>query len=110
MMASLGGIALLIYVLGYFVRKAENRKSTAGIKAIFGEKSLEEPEIFPHGIEIEQNRLCAIIAAAVDEVIKEPHKIVSIRSVDDGQVSGELYLQTWSAEGRRQYFASHKVR
>ncbi len=108
MMASLGGIALLIYVLGYFVRKAENRKSTAGVKAIFGEKSLEEPEIFPHGIE--QNRLCAIIAAAVDEVIKEPHKIVSIRRVDDGLVSGELYLQTWSAEGRRQHFASHKVR
>ena len=108
MMASLSGIALLIYVLGYFVRKAENRKPTAGINAIFGEKSLEEPEAFTHGIE--QNRLCAIIAAAVDEVIKEPHKIVSIRCVDEGQVSGELFLQAWSAEGRRQHFESHKVR
>ncbi|MDR4506740.1 MAG: hypothetical protein MRJ65_00650 [Candidatus Brocadiaceae bacterium] len=107
--ASLSGIALLVYVLGCFVRKTQNRKSTKDFEATFGKKPQEKPEIFPQGME--QNTLFAVLATAVDEVIKEPHRIVSIRSVDNkGQVSGELYLQAWSVEGRRQHFVSHKIR
>ncbi|MCF6149740.1 MAG: OadG family protein [Candidatus Kuenenia sp.] len=106
--ASLSGIALLLYILGYCIRKAENRKSPTGTETIFEEMLQGKPEVSPQ--EMGQNTLLAVITTAVDEVIKEPHRIVSIRQVDQGQVSGELYLQAWSAEGRRQHFASHKVR
>jgi len=106
--ASLSGISLLIYILGYFIRKTEDRKSAAGTETTFGGKPQGKLKVFPQ--EMKQNTLLTVITTAVDEVIKEPHRIVSIRQVDEGQVSGKLYLQAWSAEGRRQHFASHKVR
>ncbi len=52
----------------------------------------------------------AVIAAAVDSVISERHRIVSIRPAGESETAGKLYLQAWSVEGRRQHFESHKIR
>ena len=45
----------------------------------------------------------AAIVAACEVVLECPARVVAISSVTDGQ-------QVWSLEGRRQIFASHKIR
>lgn len=48
--------------------------------------------------------LLAVIAAALHVSLRTPHRIVSITELD------EMRLMTWSEEGRRQIFSSHKIR
>jgi hypothetical protein len=53
--------------------------------------------------------LLAVISAAVAEVLDEPGgRIVSITPLDS-RLAGQGGA-SWSGEGRRQHFASHKVR
>ena len=102
--AALGLIALILISMGYFFKNSVSQKPAtfAGVTPV-GKPSdtarKEEPEV-----------ILAVIAAAVDSVISNSHRIVSIRPVDAGQAAGNLYLQAWSIEGRRQHFASHKIR
>jgi len=53
-------------------------------------------------------QLLAVIAAAIDTVIKVPHLIHSIREVDSGLPTFDP--RGWSTEGRRQIFSSHRPR
>lgn len=53
-------------------------------------------------------QLLAVIAAAIDTVIKVPHLIHSIHEVDS--TKSQFDAHDWSVEGRRQIFSSHHVR
>ena len=52
----------------------------------------------------------AAIAAALHVVIKERHRIVSIYEMTPMSEGASLNLMSWSVEGRRQIFFSHRVR
>jgi len=51
--------------------------------------------------------IVAVITAAVDEILGPGGNIVAINSVGPETSGAEL---AWSREGRREHFASHKVR
>ncbi len=51
-----------------------------------------------------------VIAAAVNSVVTEPHRIVSISLADGGKAGSKHSQGAWSAEGRRAHYSSHKVR
>ena len=53
-------------------------------------------------------QLLAVIAAAIDTVIKVPHLIHSIHEIESGQSPFDSL--DWSVEGRRQIFSSHRTR
>ena len=53
-------------------------------------------------------QLLAVIAAAIDTVIKVPHLIHSIHEVESGHPTFDP--RGWSVEGRRQIFSSHRPR
>lgn len=100
---ALGFIAFIVSLTGRLFKKIEKRKPSPVISAVpeqlLALTQAEDPHV-----------LIAVITASVHSVIKESHRIVSIKPVVNGKVLGELYLQAWSVEGRRQHFASHKVR
>ena len=52
----------------------------------------------------------AAIAAALHVVIKERHRIVSIYEMQPMSEGANLNLMSWSVEGRRQIFSSHRTR
>jgi hypothetical protein len=60
-------------------------------------------------VSAENAALVAVIAAAIHAAIKTPHKIISIRQVNQSQ-SPEAARMVWALEGRRQIFASHTLR
>ncbi len=103
-MVALGLITLVLKVMGCFFGKSRHQKPTTVTGVSHPEKSIDT--VTGEDTQV----LLAVIAAAVDSAISNSHRIVSIRPVDAGRVSGELYLQAWSVEGRRQHFASHKIR
>jgi hypothetical protein len=77
------------------------RKAPAAAPATAPAAASRAPgEITPH--------LLAVIAAAIDTVIKVPHLIRSIREVEAGQ--SKFDTRDWSVEGRRQIFSSHRPR
>ncbi len=49
----------------------------------------------------EQQRIVAVISAAVAQVVEAPHRVVSFKQVGPSN---------WSLEGRAQHHSSHKVR
>lgn len=100
--AALALLALILSAMGWFFKRSGAGTPATGAGLTFT-KSWESTQEDPH-------ELVAVITAAVYATIEESHRIVSIHPVVDGKVMGELYLQAWSVEGRRQHFASHKVR
>ncbi|MBM4066033.1 MAG: hypothetical protein FJ266_10410 [Planctomycetes bacterium] len=101
-LVALGLLALVLGLTGWLFKKREAQKAVSA--AAISEKSpVLSKEEDPH-------ELLAVITAAVYSTIGESHRIVSIRPVTNGKIIGELYLQAWSMEGRRQHFASHKIR
>lgn len=102
-LAALGLLTLVLISIGWLFKKWEGRKAASAAGAT-PEKSLALRQ------EEDTHELLAVIAAAVYSAIGESHRIVSIRPVINGKIIGELYLQAWSMEGRRQHFASHKIR
>lgn len=102
-LVSLGLLTLVLIAIGWLFKKREAQKAASAVRTT-PEKSLALRQAEdPH-------ELLAVIAAAVYSAIGESHRIVSIRPVINGKIIGELYLQAWSMEGRRQHFASHKIR
>jgi hypothetical protein len=51
----------------------------------------------------------AIIAASVATVVSEPHRIVQIRPIAENEAV-DLLRNPWATEGRRQIYASHRIR
>ena len=102
-LVALGLLTLVLISIGGLFKKWEGQKAASAAGAT-PEKSLAlRQEEDPH-------ELLAVIAAAVYSAIGDSHRIVSVRPVINGKIIGELYLQAWSMEGRRQHFASHKIR
>jgi len=52
--------------------------------------------------------LLAVIAAALDTVIKAPHLVHSVRELTPDESAFDSL--NWSIEGRRQIFSSHRIR
>lgn len=52
----------------------------------------------------------AAIAGALHVVIRERHRIASIYELAPMNEGANLNLMSWSVEGRRQIFSSHRVR
>lgn len=102
-LVALGLLTLVLISIGWLFKKWEARKA-APAAGTTSEKSLALRQ------EEDTHELLAVIAAAVYSAIGESHRIVSIRPVINGKIIGELYLQAWSMEGRRQHLASHKIR
>ena len=100
---ALGFIAFVVSLTGRLFKRIEKRKPSPVASAVpeqlLALAQAEDPHV-----------LIAVITASVYSVIKESHRIISIKPVVNGKVLGELYLQAWSVEGRRQHLASHKVR
>ena len=101
-MVILGLIALIMSLVGWLFRNAGGQKLATGAGTAL-ERSLAV-------IQEEDPQVVAVIAAAVYSTVEEAHRIVSIRPVIEGKTVEDLYLQAWSVEGRRQHFASHKIR
>ncbi len=102
-LVALGLLTLVLISIGGLFKKWEAQKA-ASAAGTTPENSLALRQ------EEDTHELLAVIAAAVYSAIGESHRIVSIRPVINGKIIGELYLQAWSMEGRRQHFASHKIR
>lgn len=101
-LAALSLIALILSLMGRFFREpgATRTASAAGTTPAPSAAAVHDD---PH-------ELVAVITAAVYSMIEERHRIVSIHPMVDGKAMENLYLQSWSVEGRRQHFASHKMR
>ena len=97
-LAALSLIALILSLMGRVFREPGTAKtaSVAGTSAA--------------AVHEDTHELVAVITAAVYSMIEERHRIVSIHPMVDGKAMENLYLQSWSVEGRRQHFASHKTR
>lgn len=67
------------------------------------------PDASAAAVHEDPHELVAIITAAVYSMVEERHRIVSIHPIVDGEAMENLYLQSWSVEGRRQHFASHRI-
>ena len=67
-----------------------------------------DPVLVPVMPTIIPPEVAAVIAAAVAEVLDDNPNIVSITPI--GRAGDPPSQQVWSSEGRRQHFASHKVR
>ena len=102
-MVILGLIALVMSLVGWLFRNAGGKKPATGAGTALERSLAVIQEEVPH-------EMVAVIAAAVYSTVEEAHRIVSIRPVIEGKTVEDLYLQAWSVEGRRQHFASHKIR
>lgn len=52
----------------------------------------------------------AIITAVVSTLVREPHHILSARTLNTSVDWTQSMLSTWAVEGRSAIFSSHKVR
>ena len=77
----------------------------SGLVAQLTQKAAPQPAKVAGGI---APQLLAVIAAAIDTVIKVPHLIHSVQEVGTGKSTFDSH--DWSVEGRRQIFSSHHVR
>lgn len=95
---TLTGLWIALEIIGAIFRSIEKRRATEPVAApVQGMEGADsDPEMF------------AVIAAAIDTVISQPHQIVSISSR-----SGERSRSSqagWSSEGRKEIYSSHRVR
>ncbi|TVR48682.1 MAG: hypothetical protein EA425_13895 [Puniceicoccaceae bacterium] len=95
-------IWLTLEVLGRLFRAAAARKAAAAEAAAADAAARPDPL---------EPQVVAAIAAAVDVVVRDPHRILSVTLAPDQPSSLPSVQQTaWSVEGRRQIYSSHKVR
>jgi sodium pump decarboxylase gamma subunit len=101
-LAALSLIALILGLMGRLFREPGVARTVSDAGAT--------PDASAAAVHEDPHELVAVITAAVYSMIEERHRIVSIHPMVDGKAMENLYLQSWSVEGRRQHFASHKMR
>lgn len=89
-------LALLGIVGGHFFQWLEGRYGDVDDPLARQEERARRKAEFE-----EQQRVVAVISAAVAQVVEGPHRVVSFKQVG---------TSNWSLEGRVQHHASHKVR
>ena len=104
--AALGSIWGLMELMGWIFRAVERREVARATESATAEPSalLVEPttcSISP--------QVLAVITAAAHDCLQAGDRIVSIVPVAPVP-HGDVNLLAWSSEGRRQIFASHKLR
>jgi len=92
---ALVGIWLMLELLGAAFRKAARQRHTQSDGGTAPEITQTPPP-----------ELIAVIAAAIDSSVAGPHRIVSVKPVNELQ-HADPNLLAWSGEGRRQIFSSH---
>ena len=95
---TLTGLWIALEIIGSIFRSAERRRvateSAAAPVEVAG-TAAPDPEMF------------AVIAAAIETVISQPHQIVSISPRSGGAKSTQT---SWSSEGRKEIYQSHRLR
>jgi hypothetical protein len=105
--SALGSIWGLMELMGWVFRTVARQTE----ERVLAQRSLsaEEPtagDLVPSGVSPE---LLAVITAAAHELMQAGEHIVSIVPDREANVA-DVNLLAWSNEGRRQLFASHKLR
>jgi len=92
------GLWIALEIIGSIFRSMENRRATEAASVPIEELVVAAPD----------SEMYAVVAAAIDTVIGQPHRIVSISS-QSGE--GSKSTQTaWSSEGRKDIYRSHRLR
>jgi len=92
------GLWIALEIIGSIFRSMEKRRATDAAAISIEELVVAAPD----------SEMYAVVAAAIDTVIGQPHQIVSISSQ-----SGEGSQSTrtaWSSEGRKDIYRSHRFR
>lgn len=94
---ALGGLALMTFSIGYVISKVNHQQAPSAVPTMPVQALPTEP--FPLNGELSRREI-AVVAAAIYALVKDPHRIVSIRPSSTH----------WSKEGRRSHFGSHQLR
>ena len=103
---ALGLIWGLMELMGWIFRTAERRATTRIPEPMMAEQPALLIEPMTHAV---SPQVLAVITAAVHECLQAGERIVSIMPVAH-LPQADVNLLAWSSEGRRQIFASHKLR
>jgi Na+-transporting methylmalonyl-CoA/oxaloacetate decarboxylase gamma subunit len=93
-MITLAGLWISLELIGMFFKSAASRQAQAAVPAPASVEEETDPELY------------AVVAAAIDTVVSQPHQIVSISS-HNSPGGGQ---SAWSAEGRKDIYRSHSIR
>ena len=93
-MITLAGLCLAMEFIRVFFKSAASRQAQAAVPARSPAEEGTDPELF------------AVIAAAIDTVVSQPHQIVSISPPNSPGGS----QSAWSSEGRKDIYRSHSIR
>jgi hypothetical protein len=102
-LATLTILWLITAAMGRYFAGADKRgvaRAAKAAKASAPEVSGAAPAVKDAGDKTVSDEMIAAISAAAYMLLGGKHRIVSIRSISSD----------WSREGRRQHFASHKIR
>lgn len=105
--ACLSGLAILVSLASKVVAVMQNASAAKAAREAAREAAKPEQEVVsvksvtPGGSDEITPELVAVIAAAVDVAVGQPHRILQITPG---------FVSSWSSEGRREIFASHRVR
>ncbi len=103
---ALGSIWGLLELMGWIFRAAERRAAARVTEPVL---EAEPGLLLEPGMDGISPQVVAVITAAAHECLQAGERIVSIMPVHL-QPNVDVNLLAWSGEGRRQIFASHKLR
>jgi Na+-transporting methylmalonyl-CoA/oxaloacetate decarboxylase gamma subunit len=95
---TLTGLWIALEIIGSIFRSMEKRRATEAAAVPIEKLVLAAPD----------SEMYAVVAAAIDTVIGQPHQIVSISSGSGG--SSKSTQTAWSSEGRKDIYRSHHFR
>ena len=95
---TLTGLWIALEIIGSIFRSMEKRRATEAAAVPIEELVMAAPE----------SEMYAVVAAAIDTVIGQPHQIVSISSRSEGD--SKSTRTAWSSEGRKDIYRSHHLR
>jgi Na+-transporting methylmalonyl-CoA/oxaloacetate decarboxylase gamma subunit len=98
-MITLTGLWIALEIIGSIFRSAAKRR--AATESVI-------PPVEEAGLAAPDSEMFAVIAAAIETVISQPHQIVSISSRSGGL--GKSTQTSWSSEGRKEIYQSHRLR